>query len=346
MKMKPLGHSDLMVSELCLGTMTWGKQNTEAEGHAQIDYALDQGLSFMDTAEVYAIPADATTYGRTETIIGTWFKTTGKRDRWVLATKVHGGGAKWIRNGRKADGASIREAVEGSLRRLQTDYIDLYQIHGPWRGHYHFEHSWAYAPHTQPQKEEILEVMRDGLTTLGALVKEGKIRHIGVSNESPWGIAQFLRIADETGLPRLVSVQNEYNLIRRLFDLDLAELSHHEKVGLLAYSPLAAGVLTGKYLDGQMPTGSRGDVSGGIWRQNEFSTPATEAYIDLARQHGLDIAQMAIAFCLTRPFMNAVIVGATSLDQLKTDIAARDIVLSPELLGAIDAVFRRFPRPI
>ncbi|MDF2797362.1 MAG: aldo/keto reductase [Devosia sp.] len=345
MNTRRLGRTDLHVSELCLGTMTWGSQNTEAEGHQQIDMALDAGLNFMDTAELYAVPGSSQTSGRTEEIIGNWFASTGKRDKWILASKIAGGGSKHIRDGKRADGESIRVAVEQSLRRLRTDYLDLYQIHWPSRGHYNFDKSWNYAPHQQ-QTADVLANIEDMLETLAELVREGKIRHIGVSNETTWGIAQWLRLAEAKGLPRLVSVQNEYSLLRRHFDLDLAELSHHENVGLLAYSPLAAGILTGKYQGGTIPPGSRADYQGGMWRLSEHSQAATADYLALARQHALDPVQMALAFCLTRPFMTAVIVGATSTDQLARALGATDCVLSPEVLAGIEAIHRRYPRPI
>lgn len=345
MKLKPLGRTDLRVTELCLGTMTWGSQNTEAEGHAQIDMALEAGLNFMDTAELYAVPGSPQTSGRTEEIIGTWLTNTGKRDSWVIASKIGGGGSSFIRDGRRPDGPSIRIALEQSLRRLRTDYLDLYQIHWASRGSYNFDGSWSYAPHRQ-DTADVLDNIADMLETLDALVREGKIRHIGVSNETSWGIGQWLRIAQQKGLPRIVSVQNEYNLLRRHFDLDLAELSHHENVGLLAYSPLAGGLLTGKYFDGQMPKGSRGDYQKGLWRLNEHSEAAGKLYLALAARHGLDPAQMAIAFALTRPFMTSVIIGATSTDQLANAIGARDVTLSPEVLTEIDAIHRRYPRTI
>lgn len=345
MKLKPLGRTNLRVTELCLGTMTWGSQNTEAEGHAQIDMALAAGVNFMDTAELYAVPGSPQTSGRTEEIIGNWLQRTGKRDQWIIASKIGGGGSKFLRDGRRADGASIRIALEQSLKRLRTDYLDLYQIHWASRGSYNFDGSWTYAPHQQ-DTADILANIEDMLETLGDLVKQGKIRHIGVSNETTWGIAQWLRIAEANNLPRLVSVQNEYNLLRRHFDLDLAELSHHENVGLLAYSPLAGGLITGKYFDGALPRGSRADYQKGFWRLSEHSEAAGKQYLALARQHGIDVAQMAIAFALTRPFMTSVIVGATSTDQLSNALAARDLVLSSELLAEIDAIHRRFPRPI
>jgi aryl-alcohol dehydrogenase-like predicted oxidoreductase len=345
MKKKPLGRTDLLVTEICLGTMTWGSQNTEAEGHAQIDMALEAGLNFMDTAELYAVPRSPQTSGRTEEIIGNWFKKTGKRDQWILASKIAGGPIDFLRNGARPDGKTLRQAFEASLRRLQTDYIDLYQIHWAGRGSYNFDGSWDYAPQNQ-NTADVLANIEDMLGTLGDLVKEGKLRHAGVSNETTWGIAQWLHIAEEKGLPRLVSVQNEYNLLRRHFDLDLAELSHHEDVGLLAYSPLAGGLLTGKYDNGQVPQGSRADYQKSFWRLNEHSEAAGKEYQALAARHGIDPAQMAIAFTLTRPFMTSVIIGATSTAQLANAIAAGDLTLSPELLREIDAIHRRYPRTI
>jgi len=345
MQSKTLGRTDLRVTDICLGTMTWGSQNTEAEGHAQIAMARDAGINFMDTAELYAVPGSPETSGRTEEIIGRWFAAHGDRDRWVLASKIGGGGSAHIRSGRPPDAASLREALEQSLRRLRTDYVDLYQIHWASRGHYHFETYWSYAPHRQ-DTEAALANMAEVLSTLGDLVREGKIRHVGVSNETAWGIAQWLRLAERHGLPRLVSVRNEYSLLRRLFDHDLAELSHHEQVGLLAYSPLAGGLLTGKYLDGATPKGSRKDYQKGFWRLNEHSERATRAYHQLAARHGLDPVQMAIAFCRSRPFMTSTIVGATSTGQLATALGAAELTLAPEVLAEIDAVHRANPRPI
>lgn len=345
MKLKSLGRTDVQVSELCLGTMTWGSQNTEAEGHAQIDMALEAGLNFMDTAEIYAVPRSPQTSGRTEEIIGSWFKKTGKRDAWVLATKVAGGPVDFIRDNTRTDGKTLRTAFEASLKRLQTDYIDLYQIHWAGRGSYNFEGSWTYQPQTQ-DTADVLANIEDMLVTLGDLVQEGKLRHVGVSNETTWGISQWLRIAEARGLPRLVSVQNEYSLLRRHFDLDLAELSHHEDVGLLAYSTLAGGLITGKYNDGKMPKGSRGDYQKGFWRLNEHSEAAAKEYIALAQSHGLDVAQLAIAFALARPFMTSVIIGATNVEQLATAIGAANVVLSPQILAEIEGIHRRYPRPI
>ncbi len=345
MKLNPLGRTDLRVTEICLGTMTWGSQNTEEQGHAQIDMALESGLNFMDTAEIYAVPRSPETSGRTEEIIGTWFKKTGKRDQWILASKIAGGPVDFMRDNSRASAKTIRIAVDDSLKRLQTDYIDLYQIHWASRGSYNFDGSWNYAPHTQ-DTADVLANIEDMLEGLGALVKEGKIRHVGVSNETTWGIAQWLRIAEASGLPRVASVQNEYSLLRRQFDLDMAELSHHEQVGLLAYSPLAGGLLTGKYQGGAVPPGSRGDYQKAFWRYNQHSEAAVAAYLAIAAKHGLDPAQMAIAFTLTKPFTTASIIGATDTDQLALAIGAADVRLSPEVLGEIDAVHRQFPRTI
>ncbi len=346
MKLKKLGRTDIDVTEICLGTMTWGVQNTEEDAHRQIDYALDSGINFMDTAEVYAIPASAETYGKTENYIGTWFKKSGKRDRFILATKVSGGGNSWIRDGSRPSRRSVREAVEGSLKRLQTDYIDLYQVHYATRGHYHFGSGWTYAPHNQ-DKHQVPVQIEDALQGLGDMVREGKIRHIGLSNETAWGIGQWLKLADQHDLPRVASVQNEYSLLQRVFDLDLAELSHHEDVGLLAYSSLASGVITGKYLGGKVPAGTRGAIQpGGLWRNNDHSAPAVRSYIDLARKYDLDVAQLAIAFALTRPFMTSVIIGATTMDQLRTDIGAANVGLSPQILSEIEAIHRQYPRPL
>jgi len=345
MKMKKLGRTDISVSEICLGTMTWGKQNTEAEGHQQMDYAVEQGINFFDTAEMYAVPPDASTYGKTEEIIGTWFRKTGKRNDIVLASKVAGGGRPWVRDGRGIDGPSVREAVDGSLRRLQTDRIDLYQIHWPRRGHYHFEGSWDYNPYLQ-DKESVLPNMLEVLQVMGELVREGKILHFGLSNESAWGTMQYLKLSMELGLPRVQTIQNEYNFLRRYYDMDLAELAFHEDVGLLAYSPLAAGAISGKYLGGLLPAGTRGAVAGSAYRNNQYTEPAIRAYIALAEKHGLDVNQMAIAFCLTKPFMTSVIIGATTMDQLRTNIAAADVVLSEAVLGEIQQIFMRYARTL
>ncbi len=347
MKYNNLGRTGISVSEICLGTMTWGTQNTEAEAHEQMDYAVDQGVNFFDTAELYpTTPVSAETQGRTEDYIGTWFQKSGKRKDIVLATKVAGSGRDYIRNGREIDAAGIREAVDTSLSRLKTDYIDLYQIHWPNRGTYAFRGNWNFDASRQ-DKVKTLEEITEKLQTLGELVKAGKIRAIGLSNESAWGTQKFIDIAEANGLPRVASIQNEYNLLYRPYDLDLAEVSHHEDVGLLAYSPLAGGILTGKYQSGARPEGSRASINGDIGgRLQPLQEAPVKAYLELAYEHGLDPAQLALAFCLTRPFMASVIIGATTIEQLKTDIAAKDVVLSDEALKGIADIHRQYPMAI
>lgn len=349
--MKQLGRTDLQVTEMCLGTMTWGVQNSEADAHAQLDYALEQGINFIDTAEGYAVPMSAESFGKTEKFIGTWFKKTGARDKIILASKIAGGGSqKWIREGASPNRQNIREAVEASLRRLQTDYIDLYQIHWPSRPNFHFGASWqydAYSDDPAHSTERVLARMTDVLDGLNDMVKEGKIRHTGLSNETAWGVMQWQRLAREAGFAPMVSIQNEYSLLQRHFDYDLAEVARHEKIGLLAYSPLAAGVLTGKYLDGAMPEGTRGTVAvDGFWRNNQYASKAVRQYCAIADKHALDIAQMALAFALSRPFMTSVIIGATSMAQLKNNIEACDLQLSDAVLNDIAHVYRDYPRPL
>ncbi|MCF1481986.1 MULTISPECIES: aldo/keto reductase [Rhizobium/Agrobacterium group] len=347
MKYNRLGRTDISVSSICLGTMTWGSQNTKEDAFAQMDYALDKGVNFFDTAELYpTTPLSAETYTDTEKLIGLWFEKTGKRKDVVLATKVAGAGRPYIRGGAPINADTIREAVDASLMRLKTDYIDLYQIHWPNRGHYHFRGVWGYDPSNQ-NRAQVLAEITEKLEALQDCVTAGKIRAIGLSNETTWGTQKFLDIAEQKGLPRVASVQNEYNLLYRPHDLDMAELSHHEQVGLLSYSPLAGGILSGKYLDGAKPAGSRGSINGDIGgRLTAHQEPATRAYLDLAKQHGLDPSQMALAFCLTRPFMASVIIGATSMDQLKTNIGAADVTLSDEVMKGIAAIYRQYPMPI
>jgi aryl-alcohol dehydrogenase-like predicted oxidoreductase len=347
MKFNTLGRTDISVSEICLGTMTWGSQNTEAEAHQQMDHALEAGINFFDTAELYpTTPVSAETYGRTEEFIGSWLKKTGKRSDIVLASKVAGSGRPHIRDGRPVDRGTIQEAVDASLRRLQTDYLDLYQIHWPNRGHYHFRNSWDFDASTQDSAEAVSGI-EEKLDVLGDLVRAGKIRAVGLSNETAWGTMQYLKAAEAKGLPRVASIQNEYNLLYRPFDLDLAEVAHHEDVGLLAYSPLAAGILSGKYLDGARPEGSRASINADLGgRLQPLQEPAVKAYAALAARHGLDLAQMAIAFCLSRPFMASVIIGATSMEQLKTVIGAKDVSLNDAAMKDIAAVHRQYPMPI
>ena len=346
MDYRKLGNSDIEVSEICLGSMTWGTQNSEAEGHAQIDYALEHGVNFIDTAELYPVnPMSAETAGRTEEIIGSWISKSGRRNDVIVASKVAGEGHDYLQNGIDISPHKIRNSLEGSLRRLQTDSIDLYQLHWPNRGTYAFRNNWHFDA-TRQDTQKTLDHIYSTLEYLGQLVDEGKIRSVGLSNESCWGSAQFLRIAAEHGFPRIVSLQNEYSLLYRTHDLDLAELSHHEKVGLLPYSPLSCGLLTGKYRDGARPDGSRltlnpdlfGRVHDGIW-------PVVDAYLSIAQKHGLDPAQMAIAFCNQRPFVTSSIIGATSVKQLEINLGAAELELDDQVLDDIQSVYRRHPIP-
>ncbi|MCQ1573059.1 aldo/keto reductase [Neorhizobium galegae] len=348
MKYKKLGRTDLSVSEICLGTMTWGTQNSETEAHEQMDYAFENGINFFDTAELYpTTPVSPATYGRTEEYIGTWLKkNAAKRKDLILATKIAGSGRPHIREGRDIESATIRQAVDASLKRLQTDYLDLYQIHWPNRGTFHFRNSWTFDVSKQDRDKAAAEIA-EILETLGELVKEGKLRAVGLSNESAWGAMKYLRLSEKKGLPRIASLQNEYNLLYRHFDLDLAEVAHHEDVGLMAYSPLAAGLLTGKYQNGARPEGSRATINKDLGgRLTPYQEPAVKAYIEVAEKHGLDLAQMALAFCLSRPFMAAAIIGATSMAQLKHDMAAADVTLSDEVFADIARVHRQYPMPL
>ncbi|WP_099866240.1 aldo/keto reductase [Pararhizobium haloflavum] len=347
MKYRKLGRTGLEVSALCLGTMTWGTQNTQAEAHEQMDYAVGKGINFFDTAEMYPTnPTSAETQGATEEIVGNWFRETGKRSDIVLATKATGPGPKWIRDGAKLGREDIVAAVDGSLKRLGTDHIDLYQIHWPNRDSYHFRQSWSYDPSTQDRDEVVTEI-HDILRGLDDAVKAGKVRHVGLSNETCWGTSQYLAIAEREGLPRVQSVQNEYSLMQRLFDLDMAELAHNEDVGLLAFSPLAAGLLSGKYQGDVTPPGTRREAKADLGgRLTPLSLGVVDEYLAVARKHQLDPCQMALAFCLTRPFMTAAIIGATSMSQLRTDIAAIDLTLDQSVLDDIQAVYRRFPVPM
>jgi len=343
---RKLGTTNLNVSEICLGSMTWGTQNTESEGHQQLDYALHQGVNFIDTAEMYPVtPLSEKTQGRTEEIIGTWLNKRAKRDDVLIATKITGKGPAWIRDGAGISPKELTTAIEGSLKRLQTDYVDLYQLHWPNRGSYHFRQLWGYDP-TSQEREKTHDDIRATLEALKDLIDAGKVRNIGLSNETCWGTAQFLEIAKAHGLPRVVTIQNEYSLMQRIFDWDMAELSYNEDIGLLAYSPLAAGALTGKYQGDTIPKNSRRTFNDTLFsRYTEQTDPVIEKYLAVAKAHNLDPAQMALAFCLTRPFMTSVIIGATSLEQLKTNIAAKDITLSPDVLEAIDGIHRQHPIP-
>jgi len=342
-----LGRTDLNVSALCLGSMTWGTQNTTAEGHAQIDMALDHGVNFIDTAEMYpTTPLSKETQGDTERIIGEWVAASGRRSDVIIATKVTGKGHMNVRDGAPISPATIKVALESSLRSLKTDYIDLYQLHWPNRGSYMFRQNWQYDP-TKQDRTVILDEMNDILTCLEDFRQQGKIRHVGLSNESAWGTAQWLRIAEERDLPRMASIQNEYSLLCRLFDTDMAELAHNEDVGLLSFSPLACGLLTGKYsADSTPPKGSRKDINDTLGgRITPRLWPAINAYQGIADDHGLDLGQMALAWCLRRPFMASVIFGATSLPQLENSLKAITLNLSDEVMARIDDAHKAHPMP-
>ena len=345
MQFKNLGQSELRVSSYCLGTMTFGETTSEKDGHEQMDLSIDAGINFFDTAEMYpTCPLRPETTGDTEVIIGNWIdKNRSKRSDIILATKISGIGYEAVRSGEGINRDSIKVAIEGSLQKLKTDYLDLYQLHWPNRGSYHFRQNWNYNPSNQDTKkanENILEV----LESLSEIQKEGKIRYIGLSNETCWGTIQFLKYLKNFPNLKLVSTQNEYSLLCRLYDLDMAEMSHHENISLLAYSPLAGGFLTGKYLDGSVPKNSRlSRVSSLFGRINENSTLAVKEYVSLAKSFNIEPVHMALAFCNQRPFMGSVIFGATDKLQLTKIINGLDIVLSDELLDELNKLYKKFP---
>lgn len=339
---KTLGRTDLKVSAIGLGTMTWGFQNTQDEGFAQMDYALEQGINFFDTAEMYAIPPSPETYGTTETIIGNWFAARGSRDKVILASKITSPGLAWIRNGEPMNRKNINLALEGSLKRLQTDYIDVYQLHWPNRGSYHFGKVWDFNP--KPDREAIEADMLETLQTMQDLIKEGKIRHFALSNETAWGLAKWLELSRYHDLPRAVSIQNEYSLLCRIFEPDLSEIAIQEECGLLAWSPMARGILSGKYLNGAQPAGARLTIE---TRPEHRKSPAIDAatarYMDIAQRHALEPTQMALAFVTQQPFVSSTLIGATSMEQLQSDIASIDVTLSDEVLAEIAVVRRQYP---
>ncbi len=343
MKYTTLPGTDCQVSRLCLGTMTFGNQNTEAEGHAQMDLALERGINFFDTAELYPVPATADTYADTERIMGTWFKKTGNRDKVVLTSKIAGPGSytAHIRDHENFSPKHLREALEGSLKRLKTDYLDLYQLHWPERKTNFFSvRGYKGHPEQDPWEDNFEEI----LDTLGTLIDEGKIKHIGLSNESPWGIHRCLQLA-EKGYPKMITVQNPYSLLNRLFEVGNAEICMREGMGLLAYSPLGFGRLTGKYRKG-MPENSRFKLFPNLARFNgENSILATEEYYKIAEKFNLSLTQMALAFVTDRPFVTSNIIGATNLEQLNENIDAADITLSKEVLSAIEKVQESIPNP-
>lgn len=344
METRPLGRSGLEVSALCLGTMTWGQQNSQDEAFEQMDFARDRGINFFDAAEMYPVSPREETYGRTEEIIGNWFASRGKRDQVILATKAVGPGSRfpYVRDGKpRLDRKHILAAVDSSLQRLQTDYIDLYQLHWPDRGANIFgDLGYSHDP------QEEMTPLEETLGALAEVVKAGKVRHVGVSNETPWGLMKYLTLAEAGGGPRMVSIQNAYSLLNRSFEAGLAEIAHREDCGLLAYAPIGAGALTGKYLGGAKPEGARMT----LFPQNTryFTEPgiaATAEYVALAEKHGLKPSQMAGAFVYSRPFVTASIVGATKMEQLELQFEAAEIELPQEVLDGIEAIHARYTYP-
>ena len=347
MQTRPLGRTNINVSVITLGTMTWGEQNTEAEAHSQLDLAVERGINLIDVAEMYPVPPKPETQGLSERYLGTWLKKSGKRDQLLIATKATGPARKphnprHIRGGvNHFDRKGLSDALHGSLDRLQLDYVDLYQLHWPDRS----VNSFGQLNYSHIANEETVAI-EETLRVLSEFVKAGKIRHIGLSNETAWGVAQFLRAAEKFDLERVVTIQNPYNLLNRLFEINLAEFAHREQVGLLAYSPLAFGVLSGKYLNGARPAAGRLTLFDRFVR---YSNPqvevATAAYVALARKHQLDPAQLALAYVNSRPFVTSNIIGATTLEQLRSNLDSISLELSPEIIDAIDAIHKMQPNP-
>jgi len=344
MNYKKLGNTELDVSTICLGTMTWGEQNSQEEGFEQMNYALEQGINFFDTAELYAVPPKKETYGKTEEIIGNWFNTKKNREKIILATKIAGNGLSWIRNGGfQYDEKNITEAIEKSLLRLKTDYIDLYQLHWPERKSNYF----GKLSYQHQEKEEEWNDFEKILTVLNKFIEQGKIRYIGLSNETAWGLSKFLEISKIKNLPRIASIQNPYNLLNRTHEVGLAEISVREKSGLLAYSPLASGYLSGKYRNGQMPKNSRMDLFFDSWPR--YRTPngeiAIDKYFEISKKHNLNFAQMSLKFCEIQPFMTSVIIGATTMEQLKINIESVNVNLNEEIIKDINNIQKLYPNP-
>ena len=342
MNYKKLGNTDLNVSTICLGTMTWGEQNTQNEAFEQMNYSLDNGVNFWDTAELYAVPPKAETYGHTETIIGNWFEKTKKRKDIILASKVGGPSRKYMRNGENSfTGKNLEDALHGSLKRLKTDYIDLYQLHWPERnvnnfGRLGYEH-----------KENDWNKFEDVLENLKKFIEEGKIRYVGLSNETPWGVMNYLQLSKDKDLPRMMSIQNPYSLLNRSYEVGLAEISIRENIGCLSYSPLASGYLTGKYRNKQFPKGSRMERDFDFWTR--YRKPnmeeAVEDYYKISQKFDLDMSQMSIKFCEVQDFMTSVIIGATTMEQLKTNVESVKVNLDSEVIKEINNVQKKYPNP-
>ena len=342
MNYKKLGNTDLNVSTICLGTMTWGEQNTQNEAFEQMDYSLNSGVNFWDTAELYAVPPKAETYGYTETIIGNWFEKTKKRKDVILASKVGGPSRKYMRNGENSfTGKNLEDALHGSLKRLKTDYIDLYQLHWPERnvnnfGRLGYEH-----------KENDWNKFEDVLENLKKFIEEGKIRYVGLSNETPWGVMNYLQLSKDKDLPRMMSIQNPYSLLNRSYEVGLAEVSIRENIGCLSYSPLASGYLTGKYRNKQFPKGSRMARDFDFWTRyrKPNTSEAVEEYYKISQKFDLDMSQMSIKFCEVQDFMTSVIIGATTMEQLKTNVESVKVNLDSEVIKEINNVQKKYPNP-
>ena len=343
MKFKKLGTTDLDVSLICLGTMTWGTQNTEKDAFEQMDYSLESGINFFDTAELYSVPPNSESYGKTETMIGNWFEKRKNREKIILATKVAGPGCNWIRGGgNNFDEKSIGEAINGSLKRLKTDYIDLYQLHWPERSTNFF----GRRDYTLDSEEGDWNSFESVLKALEKFIKSGKIRYIGMSNETPYGLSKYIELSKNKNLPRMMSVQNPYNLVNRTYEIGMSEISIREKCGLLVYYPLATGALSGKYRNGQMPKNSRQALFKGWERHlNPLAMKAYEEYHKLAKEYNMTMAQLAQAFVNSRPFVTSNIIGATTMDQLKENIGSVNIDLSDEIMEKINVIHNNNPNP-
>ena len=342
MNYRKLGNTDLDVSTICLGTMTWGEQNTQEEAFEQMDYSLDQGVNFWDTAELYAVPPKSETFGYTETIIGNWFEKNKKREKVILATKVAGPARKYLRNGENSFvGKNLDQAINDSLRRLKTDYIDLYQLHWPERN----VNNFGMLGYTH--KENNGNEFEDVLDNLKKYIDIGKIRYVGLSNETPWGVMNYLKLSKDKDLPRMMSIQNPYSLLNRSYEVGLAEISIREKIGCLAYSPLASGYLSGKYRNGNFPKGSRMERDFDFWTR--YRKPnvdkVVEEYFKISKKYDLDISQMSIKFCEVQDFMTSVIIGATTMEQLKTDIESVKVKLDEEVIKEINEIQKIYPNP-
>ena len=349
MQYTTLGQSDLKVSQICLGSMTWGVQNTQADANAQIELALSSGINFIDTAEMYAIPPSPETYGKTESIIGNYLSANAnKRSEIILASKIAGNGLPWIRDGKDITGEAVIASVDASLKRLQTDYIDLYQLHWPNRLSPHFSKHWPGIlrfsdVNATEQTAQMLEILQ----ALDSCIQAGKIRYCGLSDDTPWGINQYLRLSEQHDLPRIVSIQNEFNLLHTKDWPYLIENCVHENVAFLPWSPLAGGLLTGKYLNGARPEGSRFTLTqrNGLFRDNDQANNAVNEFVQIAKANQITPAQLALAWCAQVDGVSSTIIGATSIEQLSENIKAFEIQLSETLLKAIDTVLRRYPMP-